>query len=748
MMKRLVIAAVVLIAALGIAAPFIQADKFGLQIRDALQRGLNRRVEIGTAHFNLFTGPGFTIENVVIYDDASAGIEPFAHMTELEARVRVTSLLMGRLDFAVLRFVSPSVNIVKPSMGTWNIVRLLQDATPGQSVPEIQVTDGRIFFKVGDNKSSFYIAGSDVTVTPRRDSLYLRFSGEPARTDRSARTTGLFTARGTLSASNVDLDFELEKSPVNELGGLLRGRGLEYHGTVASRAKLRGPLSKVEVAGSFNLSDVHRWDKMTEHNRTWTVNYKGSADLANQKIELLTVDSPNKLHLLISDLTKDPQWAVDVSVNQLAASTLVGVARDMGAPVPSGVAVEGRVVGMVGFGSQSGLQGQLNVADGSVQFQDGAPRLKLAQASLLIAGDTVTLAPAALTGEEGQGAQLQGEYNAASRTLDATISGQGLRLLSRAAVPLVNRFQGGKWSAALRYHQDEDVPGLWSGSFEVRDTNTRVPGIADPVRIASARIEIDGEALRVRQMRAVTGDLEIYGNYAYDPADARPHRFDLTVPAAEITEVEALLAPALRHEESFIARTLRMRRATLPDWLQHRKAEGQIRIGTLTAGDATVRAIRSRVIWDRGVVQLPSIEGRLEEGSFKGSGVVDITKSEPQYKLRGRAQNLPWKNGRVDLDGSVESLGLGLDLLLNLHGEGSFQARGVMLSPEQIIRTATGTFAMSLTRAGPQFKLSDVQAALGSERFTGEGITLADGRLQAELASPSRTVRLTLDTPR
>ena len=85
----------------------------------------------------------------------------------------------------------------------------------------------------------------------------------------------------------------------------------------------------------------------------------------------------------------------------------------------------------------------------SVQLQDG-PQLKLAEASLFIAGDTFRLAPAALVGEEGQGAQLEGDYNVTTRALNATISGQGLRLLSRAAVPLVNRFQGGKWSAALQ----------------------------------------------------------------------------------------------------------------------------------------------------------------------------------------------------------------------------------------------------------------------------------------------------------
>ena len=52
----------------------------------------------------------------------------------------------------------------------------------------------------------------------------------------------------------------------------------------------------------------------------------------------------------------------------------------------------------------------------------------------------------------------------------------------------------------------------------------------------------------------------------------------------------------------------------------------------------------------------PSLQGRLDEGSFKGSGSLDITKSEPQYKLRGQARNLMWKTGRVDLEGEIQTL--------------------------------------------------------------------------------------------
>jgi hypothetical protein len=745
--KRLILAVALMIVALGIAAPYVQADRYGEQIRNGLQRGLNRKVKIGTVHFNLFTGPGFTIENVIIYDDPSVGIEPFAHMLELEARVRLSSLWTRQIDFSTLRFVSPSVNIVKPDTGAWNVVRLMQDAKSATSVPEIQVTDGRIYLKTGDTKSAFYIGSADVTVTPGRDSLYFRFSGEPARTDRAARTAGLFSARGTFSNGKLDMDLELEKSPVNELGGLLRGARLGYHGTVASRAKVYGPLSNLSVTGSFNLSDVHRWDMMNEHNRSWTVNYKGKVDSFAERIDLATTDNPNKLHVVVSDWMKQPQWSIDAAVTELAASTLVSVARDLGAPMPKGVAVDGRVVGRIGFASLSGLQGELAVSDGTVQLQDG-PQLKLADASLFIAGDSFRLAPTALVGEEGQGAQLEGDYNVTTRALNATISGQGLRLLSRAAVPLVNRFQGGKWSAALRYSQDDDAPGVWKGSFDVRDTTTRVPGVASPIRISTARIDIDGDALNVRQMRALIGPLEVYGSYAYDPTGQRPHRFDFTVPNAAMADVEQLLAPALRRDEGFFARTLRLRRAALPEWLEHRKAEGSVRIGVLTAGDVTARAIRSRVVWNGGAVQLTAFEGRFEDGSFKGTGVVDITKSEPQYKLRGSIQNFSWKSGKVDLDGAVETLGSGLDLLLNLRGEGTFQARGVILSPEQVVRTASGGFGLSLTAKGPQFKLSDVQASLGSERFTGDGMTLADGRLQMELASANRIVHVNVDVAR
>src|SRR5689334_6789248 len=101
-----------LILASGLPTPFLKPDPYRPKIQAALEAALNRHVEIGAVRLNLFTGPGFTLKDVLIDDDPSAGIEPFAHVESLDARVKLTSLLRGRLAFSNLRLVEPSVNLV------------------------------------------------------------------------------------------------------------------------------------------------------------------------------------------------------------------------------------------------------------------------------------------------------------------------------------------------------------------------------------------------------------------------------------------------------------------------------------------------------------------------------------------------------------------------------------------------------------------------------------------------------------
>src|SRR5580698_74810 len=100
-LRRIVLIALAAVVVAGLLAPFLRADRLRPRIQAALEAALNRPVHITSAvHLNLFTGPGFTVDDVLIDDDPAAGIEPFAHVEHMQARLRWSSLLTGNLEFS------------------------------------------------------------------------------------------------------------------------------------------------------------------------------------------------------------------------------------------------------------------------------------------------------------------------------------------------------------------------------------------------------------------------------------------------------------------------------------------------------------------------------------------------------------------------------------------------------------------------------------------------------------------------
>ena len=245
-----------LLVAAGMLAPYLHADRFGGRIQQALERYLNRKVEIGEVRLNLFRGPGFSLRRVTIHDDPATGIEPFAYVTSIEARVRLSSLWSGRLDFSSLRLEEPSVNLVKAGEGPWNFQPLLSRAVAAP-LPAISVRGGRLNFKLGTVKSVFYFSSADLDIRPPRTAggaFDLEFSGQPARTDRTARGFGTLSGRGRWrpgsgSGGNLELDVDLEKSSMGELVALIHGHDVGVHGQAGGTAKFRGPRLRTRSHG-------------------------------------------------------------------------------------------------------------------------------------------------------------------------------------------------------------------------------------------------------------------------------------------------------------------------------------------------------------------------------------------------------------------------------------------------------------------------------------------------------------------
>ena len=108
----------------------------------------------------------------------------------------------------VLTLDDPSVNLVKPEAQSWNVVPLVVSTIAGgaqtgaqqtrvSELPAIKIRGGRIDFKFGDTKSTFYVTNANVDITPRSSGSFdLDFEGEPARTDRTSQGFGSFRAKG------------------------------------------------------------------------------------------------------------------------------------------------------------------------------------------------------------------------------------------------------------------------------------------------------------------------------------------------------------------------------------------------------------------------------------------------------------------------------------------------------------------------------------------------------------------------
>jgi len=765
---RSLFALVFLLLAAGLVAPFLSANRYGPRIRSSLEHALGRKVEIGEVRLNLFKGPGFSVSNVIIYEDPQISLEPFAYLGALEARVSFGSLFSGRLEFSSFRLDEPSINLVKPRSGPWNFEPLLSRTvgatTPqGPAFPLLQVRGGRINFKFGDLKSVFYLIDSDIDVQPPSaptGEWRIRFSGEPARTDRAAYGLGRFTSRGRWrpdppSGGRLELFLDLEQSPVADLITLLHGHDIGVHGRVTTHARLAGPVSAIQITGHLEIGDIHRWDLLSPHGQGWPLDYRGQLDLTSQRLELETVPTANtplpfSVHFRASDYLSLPRWGSLVTLNRFPLAPLPEVARHMGVSLPDGFALAGDLSGVLGYSPEDGIQGKLGCQEVLVKTPHSS--LRLQRAEFLLDRARVRLLPTPLLTSGDQQATLEGEYSRETQVLDGALDTDSMRideLRSASAallgpVPLLDNCREGIWKGRLRYRRRAATPPDWTGAFQIQQAQVSIPGMAAPFELSSARVALrDGGAL-MTQIRARLRQLDLEGEYRYRPSAARPHQFRLSIPKLDALELERLLLPTLQRSEGFLARTLGLGRAQVPPWLEERRAEGAVEIGSFSLGDLGLDQLRARLRWDGPDVEITDLEARLAEGALKGRLSVDLGRASPVYRMTANCQSLRWKGGLWDGEGLIQTSGTGADFFRNLRSQGAFAARSVAFDADTECRSLSASYQLTVARGAPRLELSALQAAIGPDFFQGQAATRTDGRLAIELSDGRRQLRATL----
>jgi hypothetical protein len=745
--------------AAGIVAPYLRADQFGENIRQSLQRALGRRVDIGKVRFNLFQGPGFEVEDVVIHEDPSVGIEPMARVGVMEVRPRWWTLLGGHLAVGSILLDGAHINLSKtgaPSEpGRWNFDRLLREREL-TAFPGVRIRNGRVNFKFGDTKSGFYLLGADLDISPPRSGREWRISceGQPARTDRPALGLGSFTARGKWIAApeggKLDLDLRLDRTGLGEITALLRGSDAGVHGTVSARLRLAGPLRDIRIAGRMNIEDVHRWDLLPPRGEGWPLDVRGRLDLVSQLLELESnsaenVPLPLFARFRMTGYLSQPRWGVSVNWNSFPVEPLLELARHMGAQLPARLKLTGSIQGAIGYSGQGSFQGQMNFEKTVLTVPDSPP-LRFDTASVLFGQGHVYLKPALVRVSENETAQLEADYAAGAATLDLQISTEGMDVgalrsqAALAAVPWLEQLRAGRWRGQLHYRAGPGAPEGWTGKATLSEAEIPVAGIEGPLRIETARASIDHARVVLDRIEGSVGDIAFNGEYRFEPQAARPHRVRLAVEELDAAALEERLAPTLRRSGNLVLRALG--RAALPDWLKSRAVEGTVRIGSLQLGGAELENVQAHLLWDGARAELNGVQARVAEGALTGRLTVNLRGSSPSYRFTGRARGVAWQSGKMDLEGALETSGTGAQLLARLNSSGTFSGTGLELGGPAPLRSAAGSYRFAMARTAPRLSFTDLELSTADDTYTGRGETQEDGRLVLLLTNGSREMRM------
>jgi len=751
--------AAALVLLTGLIAPFLAADQFGKRLQTSLESALGRRVELGKVRFNLFSGfvgPGFSVTGVTIYEDPAIGAEPIAYIQDpgsLQVVPRVWALLRGHFEIGSIHLDGASINLSKSGpaseWGRWNFASLVNRSIM-RDVPAIHVRNSRINFKFGDTKSVFYLMDTDLDITPPGSlggGWKVSCEAQAARADRPAQGLGGFTLKGKwyVAPERVDLDLRVDRAGLGELTALVRGQAGGIHGTISSNLHLAGPIDGIGILGRLTIEDVHRWDLLPPGGGGWPLDIRGRLNLVSQQFELQSTSSivPVTVYFRASDYLTQPHWAVTADWNRFPAAPVLELARHMGAQLPPKLQLSGTIDGAIGY-SAGGWQGQLALHETAVTMPDSPP-LRFDEAHVLFDHGHAWLSPALVRTSEQDEAHFEADYAMDANTLDLAISTDAMKVeslraqVALAAVPWLDQLSAGQWSGVLRYHRHGDTAG-WTGALAITDGRISVPGLADPLEIASARVRIDGPRVTLDRIDAQAGKVAFTGDYRFDPDAEQPHRLRIRAGQIDAADLQAELAPVLQHNPGLIARALG--RSSIPEYLRQLKMDGSFQIEDLQVADAHLENLRCRLAWDITRVDLTALQAQLNGAMISGALGVNLRGRTPVYSFTGKLRGLDWQSGKLDAEGTLDTSGTGLQLLANLKSQGTFSGISFDFGTLASWRSASGSYALAWAQGAPRLRLSDLRLHTEDELYTGQGASQDDGRLQIVLTNGTHEMRM------
>jgi hypothetical protein len=348
-MRVAIVTLAVLLGAQIAASMLVRTRKMRAYLTTRLERTFGRHVDVGQFSVQILPTPELDVAGVTIGEDPSFGREYFLRAEHLDASLRWMGLLRGHFEFGTISLTRPSLILVRSANGRWNLEDWLppagstsvnnagqygpnQPAETANHLQKIDFDDGRINFKLGDEKRPFAfrsVSGSVEQVSPGR--WQLKLEAEPWRSGIELQATGLLHVRGDVAGTSSRLQpaqirLHWDRVSLADLSRLIMGTDSGVRGELAldGEASIGNAPSGRQIALGkwvFSLAaraaQVHRWD-LTERddNPQISAKFAGIWDVAAGRIRAdeMNIDLPHSnLHgsaeIEIADV---PRWRVHV----------------------------------------------------------------------------------------------------------------------------------------------------------------------------------------------------------------------------------------------------------------------------------------------------------------------------------------------------------------------------------------------------------------------------------------------------
>jgi hypothetical protein len=730
-----------------------------------LAREFGRPVEVSSFDAQLLPAPRLDALGVTVGEDPAFGNEYFLRAEGLSASLRWTGFLHGRFELGTLSLIHPSLILVRNAEHRWNLERWLPPAktqtapgsraygppapvSPGNRLQRIDFDDGRVNFKVGNDKQPFAfinVSGNVEQVAPGR--WRLRLEATPWRSGVSLQSTGTVSVRGDLAGTSArlqpaEIQVHWEEASLADFFRLWKGQDFGVRGTFALDGSLSSGTDRSVTSEpwrniwKFSLQaragQIHRWN-LSERgdNPGLSLKLRGNVYSDTLAVHPGEFALEGRLSNVRGTFALDPTGANVLSIRAdsmgIQAADLLAWYRAFHADVDDGISAKQFFTGAfsaknwplqlenAAFSSPGGelivpgiaspiaigaveggsRGGKFSLEPVRIEWESAAPATGSPEKSARKRRSGAALGTSidvAMTQDSGS---HSGEVSVAGKT-DAIA---GILGLARAFGHGMNHGWEltGSANGALRWHWlDASLRGKWDGHLGISHAQLQAAGLNLPVTFADAQVNFhDGKrTVQIAKADGLGGEWSGQISEAPDasspPSSGAPWRFQLHTNQLDAAELDRWVGPRAR-----------------PNWLQ--RLLGSL-VGGSNANPAVAASDLVRRIAAEGELRVDMLRiEKLQLQNVRASGSLqdlhlDLADAEAQWAgglVHGtlKAQFLPRPSYEVALDldhvnvsqlpGSLASRLGGLaagKLLLNMQGVGR----------DELLRSLSGRGEVSL----------------------------------------------------